>query len=382
MNKRIYLSPPHMSGTEMKYIQEAFDTNWIAPIGPNVDRFEEEICNNVGAEHGLALDSGTAGIHLALKYFDVGPGDYVFCSDLTFVGSCNPILYQHANPVFIDSEPNTWNMSPFALERAFHWAKKENKMPKAVIVVDLYGQSADYDEILPICERYGVPVIEDAAEALGAAYNNKKCGSFGHIGIFSFNGNKIVTTSGGGMVVSDDEAAIKKMRFWATQAREQAYHYEHKEIGYNYRMSNVSAGIGRGQIINLQHFIERRKTIRENYEKSFAHLPITLMPISEKCSPNYWLTVGMISKESRISPSDVILELERQNIESRPMWKPMHLQPLFSQNMFFSHEDGVSVGEKLFQRGICFPSGSSMTEHQQQRIVEVVKNCLSPVNFI
>ncbi|WP_341348343.1 DegT/DnrJ/EryC1/StrS family aminotransferase [Paenibacillus sp. FSL H3-0469] len=372
MQERIYLSPPHMSGNEMKYIQEAFDSNWIAPLGTNVDKFEEEICDYVGMEHGLALSSGTAGIHLALKYFGVGPGDYVFCSDLTFAGSCNPILYQYANPVFIDSEPETWNMSPTALEKAFEWAKNENKMPKAVIIVDLYGQSADYDALLPICEHYGVPVIEDAAEALGASYKGKKCGSFGHIGIFSFNGNKIITTSGGGMIVSNDEEAIKKMRFWATQSREPAKHYEHKEVGYNYRMSNICAGIGRGQLENLNMRIESKKKIRDFYINSLKDFPIEFIPIPDNSDSNYWLTVMLLRSNATVKPFDIIGKLEEGNIESRPVWKPMSLQPLFNESGFFSHSEKEFVGERLFKLGVCLPSGSTLNEVQLNLITKLI----------
>jgi pyridoxal phosphate-dependent aminotransferase EpsN len=358
----------------MKYIQEAFDTNWIAPLGTNVDKFEEELCEYVGVEHGLALSSGTAGIHLALKYFGVGPGDYVFCSDLTFAGSCNPILYQYANPVFIDSEPETWNMSPIALEKAFEWAKKENKMPKAVIIVDLYGQSADYDSLLPICEHFGVPVIEDAAEALGATYKGKKCGSFGHIGIFSFNGNKIITTSGGGMVVSNDEEAIKKMRFWATQSREPAKHYEHKEIGYNYRMSNICAGIGRGQLEILETRIEKKRAIQSIYMGGLNNTPFEFMPISKEGNPNYWLTVVTIKEGYSVTPEMIISQLEKENIESRSLWKPMNLQPLFRSSPFFSHfnEFGNSLGKSLFENGVCLPSGSRLSGEDQELIIELM----------
>ncbi|MEK3837782.1 DegT/DnrJ/EryC1/StrS family aminotransferase [Paenibacillus sp. FSL R7-0128] len=371
MQERIYLSPPHMSGNEMKYIQEAFDSNWIAPLGTNVDKFEEEICDYVGMEHGLALSSGTAGIHLALKYFGVGPGDYVFCSDLTFAGSCNPILYQYANPVFIDSEPETWNMSPIALEKAFEWAKKENKMPKAVIIVDLYGQSADYDALLPICERYGVPVIEDAAEALGASYKGEKCGSFGHIGIFSFNGNKIITTSGGGMIVSNDEEAIKKMRFWATQSREPAKHYEHKEVGYNYRMSNICAGIGRGQLLELDNIVEKRKLVNTRYKELLTNYPVEFMPSLTGYEPNNWLTVlNLTTNESNLR-DHILNEIEKENIEARPVWKPMHLQPLFKDYEFFSHKNSIS--DELFETGICLPSGTGMTDDDIKRVVSVIK---------
>ncbi|CAH1211263.1 Putative pyridoxal phosphate-dependent aminotransferase EpsN [Paenibacillus auburnensis] len=372
-SERIFLSPPHMSGNEMKYIQEAFDTNWIAPLGINVDKFEEEICEYVGVNHALALSSGTAGIHLALKYYGVGPEDYVFCSDLTFAGSCNPIMYQYANPVFIDSEPNTWNMSPLALEKAFEWAKNVNKMPKAVIIVDLYGQSADYDQLLPICKKYGVPVIEDAAEALGATYKGKKCGTFGDISIFSFNGNKIITTSGGGMVVSNDEDAIKKMRFWATQSRENAKHYEHKEVGYNYRMSNICAGIGRAQLQNINKFIDSRKYLFEQYTAKFTGLPLASMPINKSGSPNYWLSVFTIDKLNEYTPLNIIECLEAKNIESRPLWKPMHMQELFSDYPFFSHNDVEIVGENLFKLGVCLPSGSSMNESQQNTIIKIIK---------
>lgn len=379
MSNRIFLSPPHMTGNEMKYIQEAFDTNWIAPLGANVDAFERELCDYVGAKFGLALSSGTAGVHLALRYLGVGPGDYVFCSDLTFAGSCNPIMYQYAHPVFIDSEPESWNMSPEALERAFEWAKKENKMPKAVIIVDLYGQSADYERLLPICEHYGVPVIEDAAEALGATYSGKKCGTFGYISIFSFNGNKIVTTSGGGMVVSDDEQAIKKMRFWSTQAREPARHYEHKEFGYNYRMSNICAGIGRGQLPMLNERIAARKAIRHRYEEGLSGLPVKLAPVFPKGEPNYWLTVMTIDDNCTITPEDIIVALEKENIESRPVWKPMHLQPVYKECKFFPHNsDDVSAG--LFQRGLCLPSGTLMSKEEQERIIITIKNTFKEVS--
>ncbi|WP_027364669.1 DegT/DnrJ/EryC1/StrS family aminotransferase [Desulfotruncus alcoholivorax] len=372
MNQRIYLSPPHMSGHEMKYIQEAFDTNWIAPLGPNVDAFEQELCNYVDIKYGLALSSGTAGIHLVLRYLGVMPGDYVFCSSLTFSGSCNPIMYQYANPVFIDSEPDSWNMSPEALERAFDWANKENKMPKAVIIVDLYGQSADYEKLLPICEYYGVPVIEDAAEALGATYKGRKCGNFGYAGIFSFNGNKIITTSGGGMVVSNDEGAIKKMRFWSTQAKEPVRHYEHKEFGYNYRMSNVCAGIGRGQLMALDKRIAMKKKIYQRYVNDLNSLPVTFMPVQPNNEPNYWLTVMTINEDCKVSPEDIMIALEEENIESRPVWKPMHLQPVFKDYPFFSHLENKSIAEKIFERGLCLPSGSSMSSSEQSKVIEII----------
>lgn len=270
----VFLSPPNMMGREFALVKEAFDTNWIAPYGPHLGAFERELASYVGLEAALAVTSGTAAIHLALRWYGVQEGDLVLCSDFTFAGSCNPIKYMGATPVFIDSEPNSWNMCPGALEKAFEWAVNHDKMPKAVIIVDLYGESADWDRLLPICRKYGVPVIEDAAEALGAEYKGRKCGSFGDIGIFSFNGNKIVTTSGGGMVLSDDTEAIAKMRFWSTQAREPVIWYEHKECGYNYRMSNVCAAIGRGQLEILHKKLLRRRQIRDHYAEKLAGLPV------------------------------------------------------------------------------------------------------------
>jgi pyridoxal phosphate-dependent aminotransferase EpsN len=371
LRKRIYLSPPHMSGLELKYIKEAFKTNWIAPLGPNVDAFEKEVCDYAGIKYGLALSSGTAAIHLALKYLGVDQGDYVFCSNFTFIGSCNPIMYERAIPVFIGSEAESWNMSPLALEKAFHWAKKESKMPKAVIITDLYGQSADYEKLLPICNHYKVPVIEDSAEALGATYRDRKCGTFGYINIFSFNGNKIITTSGGGMAVTDDEDAIKKMRFWSTQAREPEIHYEHKEIGYNYRMSNICAGIGRGQIKVIDKRIREKKRVRENYEEGLKDLPINFMPVFEKGSPNYWLTVITIEKGYEVTPKDIILALEKENIESRPVWKPMHMQQIFKDYMVFSH-DYTFPEEEFFKRGLCLPSGSAISNKELNNIIRFI----------
>jgi pyridoxal phosphate-dependent aminotransferase EpsN len=362
-----------MGRNEIKYIQEAFESNWIAPLGPNVNEFEKEICSYINIKHGLALSSGTAGIHLALRYLGVQAGDYVFCTSLTFAASCNPILYENAIPVFIDSEPNTWNMSPVALEKAFQWAEKEKKLPKAVLIVDLYGQSADWDALIPICRRYNVPIIEDAAEALGATYKDKHCGTFGDIGIFSFNGNKIITTSGGGMVVSNNEEAIKKMFFWSTQSREKVRHYEHKEVGFNYRMSNICAGIGRGQLEVLEERISKKKYIFDCYEEGLKDLPIKMMPISSEGKSNYWLSVMSLENLSRLDPEDIIIALERENIESRPVWKPMHLQPLYSECLFFSSLDVKSVAEDLFHRGICLPSETKMTDEDIWRVISIIK---------
>ncbi|GAA0176815.1 aminotransferase class I/II-fold pyridoxal phosphate-dependent enzyme [Clostridium sediminicola] len=375
MVKRIYLSAPHMGGNELKYIKEAFETNWIAPVGPNIDAFEEELCDYIGINHGLAVSSATAGIHLALKYCGVKKGDYVFCSSFTFAGSCNPIMYEGAKPVFIDSEPETWNMSPLALQNAFNWALRQNKMPKAVIIVDLYGQSAQYDKLIPVCKKYNVPVIEDAAEALGSSYQGVKCGTFGDINIFSFNGNKIITTSGGGMIVSNNEKAINKVRFWATQARDQARHYQHSELGYNYRLSNVLAGIGRGQLKVLEERVNQKKSIYEKYEKEFNEIEdIEMMPITDFGQSNYWLSVITLKANSRIKPIDIIIALEKENIESRPAWKPMHLQPFYEEYKFFSHNVEIgSVSEDIFNRGVCLPSDTKMSDADMKRILMIIK---------
>lgn len=370
MREKIYLSPPYMCGNEMKYIQQAFDENWIAPLGPNVTAFEQEMAAYIGMKHAVATNGGTAAIHLALMYLGVGRGDVVFCSDLTFAGSCNPICYLGAEPVFIDSEEDSYNMSSSALEDAFKWAKANNKLPKAVIVVDLYGQSADFDELLPICAQYGVPVIEDAAEAVGASYQGKKCGSFGHINILSFNGNKIINTSGGGMALSDDDTAIKKMLFWGTQAREAEVHYEHREIGYNYRLSNVCAGIGRGQLEGLPFKLKRRKEIYENYCALFADSDIKMMPILEKGESNYWLSIALLPEG--VTPGAVCAALARENIEARPAWKPMHAQPVFKGRRYFGHEGG-SVGMGLFGRGVCLPSGEGLDAETQKYIANLIK---------
>lgn len=373
MQKRIYLSPPHMTGNEMKYIQEAFDTNWIAPLGPNVEGFEREISMYVGTKGATALISGTAAIHLALKYLGVKQGDYVFCTSLTFSGTCNPIVYENAIPVFIDSERESLNMSPIALEKAFDSFKKRGIMPKAVIIVNLYGQSADYDSLLSICDSFDVPVIEDAAESLGAKYKGRKTGTFGKIGILSFNGNKIITTSGGGMAVSDDLECLKKMKFWATQARENEIHYEHKEIGYNYRMSNIVAGIGRGQLLAIDEKVKKKKEIFYRYKEAFSSIEaIEMMPIAEYGEPNYWLTIIKLNNKTNLKPKDIITELEKQNIEARPLWKPMHLQPVFSGCEFF--KDNEDVAGEMFLKGLCLPSGTSITEDEQQFVISSVKS--------
>lgn len=375
-NKRIYLASPHMGGMEQDFVKEAFDTNWVAPLGPNVNNFEKEVAEYVGAKDAAALVSGTSAIHLALKAIGMKKGDRVFCTSLTFAASCNPIMYEHGEPVFIDSEPESWNISPLALEKAFIKAKEENKMPRAVIVVHLYGQSADMDKIMEICNRYNTPIIEDAAESLGATYKGKQTGTFGEFGVFSFNGNKIITTSGGGMLVSDDVEKIAKARFWSTQSRDNARHYEHTELGYNYRMSNITAGIGRGQLRVLKERIAQKKHIFERYTEAFKDIEdISMMPICEYGEPNYWLSCMTLKEESKVKPLDIILALEEKNIESRPIWKPMHMQPYYSEFEFFNHkEDGISVGEEIFNRGLCLPSDTKMTEEEIDKVINIVKS--------
>ena len=371
-NKRIYLSPPHMSGDEERYVAEAFRTNWIAPLGPLVDTFEEKLAAYAGTSGAAAVSSGTAAIHLALKLLGVGKGDKVFCSSFTFVASANPIIYEQAEPVFIDSERDTWNMSPEALERALDEAERARNLPKAVIVVNLYGQSAKMDEIMAICDRFAVPVIEDAAESLGSVYKGRKSGTFGRFGIYSFNGNKIITTSGGGMLVSDDEDALKKARFLATQAREPAIHYQHEKAGYNYRMSNVLAGIGIAQLAVLDDRVHARRAIFERYQEALAGIEgIEFMP--EAGMSNRWLTtLTFDTAKIQTTPADIIEQLANENIEARPLWKPLHRQPLFKGAAFYPHDDQGSVCCDLFQRGLCLPSGSSMTRKEQDRVIQIV----------
>ncbi|WP_144545973.1 DegT/DnrJ/EryC1/StrS family aminotransferase [Cytobacillus oceanisediminis] len=366
MNERIFLASPHMSdeGYEMQYVQEAFDTNWIAPLGENVNGFEKELATKVGSKSAAALSSGTAAIHLALRAAGVGEGDIVFCPTLTFSATANPIIYQNAIPVFIDSNYETWNMCPNALEEAFE------KYPevKAVIVVHLYGLSADMDKIMEICKKHNIAVIEDAAESLGGYYKGQHTGTFGDYGIFSFNGNKIITTSGGGMLVSNNEEKVAKVRFWATQSRDQARHYQHSELGFNYRMSNVVAGIGRGQLKILDQRVEKKKYIFEFYKRELGELDgVEFMPVNEWDKPNYWLSSLILIGQVR--PIDTMEALEKENIESRPIWKPMHLQPFFKKYDFV----GTDVSEKLFENGVCLPSDTKMTDEDLQRVVKIIK---------
>ena len=371
MEKRIFLASPHMSeeGYEKEYIKEAFDTNWIAPLGENVNKFEEELAHYVGAKYGAALSAGTAAIHMALKALDVKEGDIVFCSTLTFSATANPIIYQNATPVFIDCDRETWNMDPEALKKAFE--KYPN--PKAVVIVHLYGTPAKMDEIMKICNEHNIPLVEDAAESLGATYKGKQTGTFGKYGIFSFNGNKIITTSGGGMLVSDDEERIQKVRFWATQSRDKARYYQHSEIGYNYRMSNIVAGIGRGQLKVLNDRLAKKKEIYETYKEAFKDIQeIEMKPVPIDTKPNYWLSTMLLKEGSKVTPLNVMEALDKENIESRPIWKPMHMQPVFEKYDFIKVED-KPVSEDIFARGVCLPSDTKMTKEEQQEVIRIIK---------
>lgn len=370
--KRIYLSSPTMHGEEQAFVQEAFDTNWVAPLGPNVNAFEKEVAEYTGCGHAAALSSGTAAIHMALRLLDVKRGDVVFVSDLTFSASCNPIVYENGAPVFIDAEPDTWNMSPEALKRAYE--KYPN--PKAVICVHLYGTPAKLDEIMEICAAHGTPLVEDAAESLGSTYRGKHTGTFGKYGIYSFNGNKIITTSGGGMFVSAEEADARKVTFLATQARDPARHYQHSKIGYNYRMSNVTAGIGRGQLLHIEEHKAKKREIYRRYCEAFADIPaIQMNPMNPDGEANNWLSGMAIAADGGVTPDMVMDVLERElNAESRPIWKPMHLQPVFAEYDFFSHcGDGRSVGEDIFARGLCLPSDIKNTDEEMEAIIRTVK---------
>jgi dTDP-4-amino-4,6-dideoxygalactose transaminase len=372
----VLLSTPHIGVEEMKFVEEAFRSNWIAPLGPNVEAFEREVAAYVGAKDAAAVSSGTAAIHLGLHLLDVKAGDTVFCSSLTFVASINPALYLGATPVFIDSEPLTWNMSPEALSRALHDAKARARLPKAVIVVNLYGQSADYEPIVELCRQYGVPILEDAAESLGATYDGRHSGTIGRIGVFSFNGNKIITTSGGGMLVSDDKALIARARHLSTQAREPAPYYQHTEVGFNYRMSNVLAGIGRGQLKLLDERVAARRAIFHRYVEALQDVAdLEWMPESNKGLSTHWLSACTV--RGGRSVSEIIDRLAAERIEARHVWKPMHLQPLFSDALFYPHRDGEDVSGDLFGRGLCLPSGSNMTTAQQDRIIEALRRSLT-----
>lgn len=369
---RLYLSPPHMSGREQQYVQEVFASNWIAPLGPQVDAFEAEFAAAVGAPHALALSSGTAALHLALLLAGVGPGDEVLVATLTFSASANPVVYLGARPVFIDSEPISWNLDPALVAETIERKARQGRLPKAVIPVHLYGQSADMDPLLAACARHEIPVIEDAAEALGATYHDSAPGTLGWAGVFSFNGNKIITTSGGGMLVSTDGQLVAHARKLAQQARDPAPHYEHSEIGYNYRLSNVLAAIGRGQLQVLAERVRRRREIFDTYRQLLGDLPgIEFMPEAPWGRSTRWLTVVTVAPaQFGATREDIRLALEAENIESRPLWKPMHLQPVFRGCEIV----GGAVSEALFRDGLCLPSGTAMTEADIQRVAAVVRS--------
>ncbi len=375
MNEKIWLSSPHMGGNEQVYVQQAFDTNWIAPLGPHVDGFEKDLTTFTGVKNAAALSSGTSAIHLALIMLGVQSGDEVICQSFTFSASANPIVYQGAVPVFVDSEKDTWNMSPEHLRKAIEDRIKKGKKPKAVIPVHLYGMPSKMNEIMAIAKEYDIAVIEDAAEALGSAIDGKACGSFGDMGILSFNGNKIITTSGGGALISDNEQYITRARFLATQARDAAPHYQHSSIGYNYRMSNVCAAIGRGQMEVLPTRVEQRRNNYSFYIKEFANLGgIHFLSEPKGSFSNRWLTTIIVNPDETggVTREHIRLALEKDNIESRPLWKPMHMQPVFNQSPFYG--DGTS--EKLFEQGLCLPSGSNLIIDDLNRVSVIIKSLL------
>lgn len=371
MNAKIWLSSPHMGGNEQSYVKEAFDTNWVAPLGPNVNGFEQDIALFLGAgTHVAALSSGTAGLHLGLVLLGVQPGDEVICQSMTFSASANPIAYVGATPVFVDSEADTWNMSPALLEEAIKDRLANGKKPKAIIPVHLYGMPAKMDEIMAIANRYEIPVLEDAAEALGSSINGKMCGTFGKIGVLSFNGNKIITTSGGGALVSADADLVKETRFLSTQARDEAPHYQHSKIGYNYRISNLCAGVGRGQMEVLAKRIEQRRSVYNMYvQKLTGAKGISFVAEPAGYFSNRWLTTILVDPAvAGFSREDLRLAFEKDNIESRPLWKPMHLQPVFSKYPYY----GNGTSDKLFENGLCLPSGSNMSDDDMKRIFAIL----------
>ena len=367
LHKKIYLSPPHLNGEEIDFIKDAIDSNWIAPLGPHVDAFESEVADYIGVKQAAALSSGTAALHLALEMLGVQKGDHVFCSDLTFVASANAIRYLNAIPVFIDAEPTSWNMSPSALEKAF-----ESVLPKAVIVTDIYGQSADYKLIAEICDKHQTPIIEDAAESLGAEYNRKKCGSFGEMAILSFNGNKIITTSGGGMLLSDRSEFVLEAKKLSTQSREEALHYEHTQVGYNYRLSNILAALGRAQLKSLDQYVEKRRKIFNYYYNNLKDIEgIRFMPEIENGKSTRWLSVVLIENINHDKIEDIIRSFSEENIEVRPIWKPMHLQPVFEGAAFY-YNGQKPISASLFEHGLCLPSGSDLSKNDLNRIIELL----------
>lgn len=371
MNKRIFLSFPHLGGNEMQYINEAFSESWVVPLGPNVDEFERRLKTYLSASNVVALSAGTAALHLGLVELGVTAGDEVLCQSFTFAASANPVKYQGANPVFVDSEPDTWNMSPDALERAIIDRKRvTGRYPKAIVVVHLYGMPAKMSEIMAIAARYNIPVLEDAAEALGSTYKGRKCGTIGNFGALSFNGNKIITTSGGGALICPNDEAERHVKFLATQAREPIPYYYHKEIGYNYRLSNISAGIGCGQMEHIAERVARRREIHALYVKGLASLPgitVHTEPTADAVS-NFWLTTILLDDSLQFSPEDLRQALEAENIESRRLWRPMNMQPVYADAPFY----GDGCAERLFNRGLCLPSGSILTDEEIARVVDCI----------
>ncbi len=377
MEERIYLSSPTMHQEEMRFIQEAFDTNWIAPLGKNVEEFEKETARYLGIKSSLAMVSGTAALHFAVKLAGVKRDDLVLCSDLTFAATVNPVSYESGIQVFIDAERDSWNMDPVALEKALKYydgSSHERRKPKAVLLAHLYGSPAKLDEIMALCAKYDLPLLEDAAESLGATYRGKQTGGFGKYAAISFNGNKIITTSGGGMLLSDEEEAIKKARFWATQARDPAPWYQHSELGYNYRMSNVVAGIGRGQLMWLDEHRRIKSEIYQRYLEGLAGLPLSMNPYLPESAPNFWLSCALIDEGVGVLPMDILNRLSEHNIEGRPLWKPMHLQPFYQDRAYFTAGE-TDVGGDLFARGLCLPSDIKMTPENQARVIQVIRSC-------
>lgn len=402
--EKIWLASPTMHGEEQKYVQEAFDTNWVSTVGANLNELEKGICEKVGCKYAVALSAGTAALHLAVKLAGVKTGDKVFCSDMTFDATVNPVSYEKGVQVLIDSEYETWNMDPVALEKAFELYPDT----RAVVVANLYGTPAKLDEIRMICDKYGAVLIEDAAESLGATYKGTPTGTFGTYNAISFNGNKIITTSGGGMLLTDDKNAAEKVRKWSTQSRENAPWYQHEELGYNYRMSNILAGIGRGQLLHLEEHVAKKKAIYERYKEGFKNLPVSMNPyLPEIMEPNFWLSCLLIDKDAmckqvrgenealyiheqgKTCPTEILETLAKYNAEGRPIWKPMHMQPLYRMNPFvtaqgngragtnayITGEKMIDVGADIFNRGLCLPSDIKMTEAQQDMVIEIIKSC-------
>lgn len=389
-DKKIWLSSPTMHGPEMEYVKEAYDTNWMSTVGENINRVEEGVCSLTGRKRSVALSSGTAALHMAVKLSGIKPGEKVFCTDMTFSATVNPVVYEGGMPVFIDTEYDTWNMDPAALERAFAIYPEV----KTVVMAHLYGTPAKTDEIAEICKTHGAFLIEDAAESMGASYKGVQTGSFGDVSAISFNGNKIITGSSGGMLLTDDDASADRVKKWSTQSRENASWYQHEEIGYNYRMSNVIAGVVRGQLPYLSEHIARKKAIYERYREGFKDLPVKMNPYDEMNSePNYWLSCMIIdedamcrqerdaltakyaSERGKSCPAEILDALAECNAEGRPVWKPMHMQPLYKDNPFISAEEGCDNGADIFERGLCLPSDNKMTEAEQDKIIEIVKSC-------